>query len=173
MKDTVLVGSLGLLLCPLGMSESEIVPVGARIGPCRQIYSRQTEMLNAFPQLHPRRWHQKWRKCLSLENSALMLRCSSWDQTMKGCYNEISLMRNKENLEMLCGRRTESGIHPFIKLNISVYYMMENLYWFIKALASSSEKLYRDLGENSTGGNFLLGAGGGERVFSLYWGLLC
>lgn len=92
---------------------------------------------------------------------------------MKGCYNEISFMRNKENLEMLCGRRIEFGIYFFIKLNIFVYYMMENLYWFIKVLVSLLEKFYRDFGENLIGGNFLLGVGGGERVFFFYWGLFC
>lgn len=67
----------------------------------------------------------------------------------------------------MCGKWMESSMNPFMKLNISVY-VMENLYWFIKVLASSSEKLYRNLGGKLIRGEFPVGDWRwGESVFSL------
>lgn len=42
-RNTVLVGSLDMLLCPLGTSGSRIIPLGPGSGPHRKIYSEQTQ----------------------------------------------------------------------------------------------------------------------------------
>lgn len=143
------------------------------------LFWANTKRANIFLLLQVRKWSQQRRKGLNLFVSSMIFRYSPlvWEPLKNYC-NE-NTMRNyhgggKTEDIMWWSRQSQALLSPFMKLSISVY-MMENLCWFIliKALASSSEKLYRDLRENSTGGNFLLGAGGGETVFSLYWGLLC
>lgn len=138
-----------------------IIPLDPGNGPCRTVYSEQAQrgQIHVFPLLQIRKWSQQWGKGLSLFVSSMMFRYRPqvWE-TLRN-YSNGNTIRNK-----LPGRRktqdiiwwgghSQSMLSPFMKLNIAVY-MMENLCWFIliKAPASSSEKLYRDLGENSTGG---------------------
>lgn len=174
-------GIFGYVALPPGHVWKYDCPSGSWERPIQEnLFRANTKWANIFPLLQVTKWSQQWSKGLSHFFSPMMFRYSpQFSETLRNYCSE-NTMRNK-----LPGRRKNwryyvvgwaesSMLSPFVKLNISVY-MMENLCWFIliKALASSSEKLYRDLGENSTGGNFLLGAGGGETVFSLYWGLLC
>lgn len=47
-RNVFLVGCLDMLLCLLGMSGSTIVPLGPGRGPCKKIYSEQTQRGQIF-----------------------------------------------------------------------------------------------------------------------------